>query len=133
MRLLDVYSHPQAEDILWRLLQERTPEESISHKKMPALWQHAEFMRSKPYHVWYLIDVGKYIRGSIYLSKQREIGVFIFKDQRGNRYGLDAVMLLMQTHPGRFLANVAPTNPKSAALFEGLGFRHIQNTFALET
>lgn len=132
MNLLDVYADSRAQDVLWRLLRERTPEQSISHKKMPAVWEHVEFIRSRPYLAWYLIEVDGYIRGACYLSKQREIGVFIFEGQQGHKYGLDAVALLMRTHPGRFLANMNPENAASAKLFGSLGFVHIQDTYALE-
>ena len=133
MRLIDVYSDKRSEDILWRLLKERTPEQSISHKKMPKIWEHADFFRSRPYRGWFLVEVDEYVRGAVYLSKQREIGVFIFQDQRGHGYGRQAVQLLMQMYPGAFLANVNPVNQASQRLFESLGFRHIQNTLSLET
>ena len=60
--------------LLYDLLSERTPEESISHKSMPTYPEHEKFVQSNPYFAWYLIDVDGQFVGSIYLSKQREIG-----------------------------------------------------------
>lgn len=127
MKLIDVYDDERAGDILWRLLSERTPEQSISHRAMPSPAQHRAFIASRPYLAWYLVEDQGQIRGACYLSQQREIGVFIFKGMRG--YGRRAVRLLMETHPGRFLANVNPENIASARLFESVGFRHVQDTY----
>jgi hypothetical protein len=54
MRLVSVYDVPDAEDILYVLLEQRTPEQSISHRKMPTLPEHRAFIKSKPYLAWYL-------------------------------------------------------------------------------
>ena len=40
----------------------------------------------------------------------------------------------MKRHPRkRFLANVNPRNKKSIAMFEAMGFRHLQNTYELNS
>jgi RimJ/RimL family protein N-acetyltransferase len=133
MRLLDVYGNPAAEALLFKLLQERTPEQSISHKDMPTLEEHRAFIASKPYEAWYLVEVVVDIVdcvalitelvGAVYLTRQREIGVGILKQYRGNGYGKHAVKAVMERHPGgRFLANINPQNEASIALFRNLGF-----------
>ncbi len=64
---------------LYNLLEERGPRTNISHKKMPSMKQHEKFIQSKPYSKWYIIEnLGQDV-GSIYLSKNNEIGVFILK------------------------------------------------------
>jgi RimJ/RimL family protein N-acetyltransferase len=131
MKLVSVYDNFNAPRYLYDLLGERTPAQSISHKAMPSWEEHCEFVASRPYLFWYLIEVDGYVRGACYLSKQREIGVFIFKGQHGHHYGLDAVALLVKMHPGRFLANINPGNVYSAQLFESLGFVHVQDTYEL--
>ena len=129
MKLVPITREKRAIQLLYDLLLERTPEQSISHKAMPTLADHTAFVRSQPYQCWYLILLEDYV-GSIYLSKQREIGVFIFKEHQGNGCATEAVDLLMGKWPGPFFANVAPTNPASQRFFEKLGFKHIQNTYA---
>ena len=64
---------------LFNLLKERESFMNISHKKMPTFSEHVKFIRSKPYTKWYIIENGKKKVGSIYLSKQNEIGIFIKK------------------------------------------------------
>jgi RimJ/RimL family protein N-acetyltransferase len=135
MRLVDVYDSPgysssDCRQVLWDLLAERTPEQSISHKWMPTPEEHEAFVKSRPYLAWYLIEVHGCIRGACYLSKQREIGVAVLKDFRGSGFGHRAVQLLMGRHPGKFLANVNPANIPSANLFKSLGFGLIQHTYA---
>lgn len=132
INLISVYRERQAIEILYDLLVEREPHQCISHKNMPNMDEHAAFVRSQPYFAWYLIEneEGSYV-GSIYLSKQREIGVFIFKRYARSGYGAQAVSALMSKWPGRFLANINPNNAASIRFFENLGARHIQNTYEL--
>lgn len=135
MKLVSVYDTP-AYVQLYELLAERTPEESISHKAMPTFAEHCKFVDSKPYAHWYLIvgdfRAGDENFGACYLSKQREIGVFVYKKHRGHGIGRWAVRTMMRRHaPGQFLANISPLNPDSHKLFEGLGFKTIQHTLAM--
>lgn len=118
--------------ILYELLRERTPEQSISHKEMPTFEQHKTFVKSKPYNVWYLIknDAGEFI-GSSYLTHQREIGIFIFNRFQGQGYGEEAIRAMMAKHPGKILANVNPSNEPSQHLFEKLGGKLIQITYEI--
>jgi len=116
------------QDILYQLLKERTPEQSISHKSMPTMQEHIDFIESRPYLAWYFIQ-DEDIVGSIYLTNQREIGISIFKHYQSSGYGKEAVKALMKRYPGRFLANVAPENEPSRDFFKGLGFKKIQVTY----
>jgi RimJ/RimL family protein N-acetyltransferase len=131
MELIDVYAETSSSTVLYFLLEERAPEESISHKEMPDWHKHCVFLETRPYLAWYLVMVGDMSVGAVYLSKQREIGIGILKAHQGHGYGAAAVKLLMAMYPGKFLANVAPGNQKSIDLFAKLGFSHIQNTYQL--
>ena len=130
--LVPVYRERQAISILYDLLKERTPEQAISHKAMPTMEEHAEFVHSRPYLAWYLIqnEDGEYV-GSTYLSKHREIGIFLFRKYQGRGYGSKAVSALMSRWPGRFLANINPQNIESQRFFENLGAKLIQYTYEL--
>lgn len=131
---ISVYDRPKAARVLHDLLLERDPQANISHVEMPTWEQHCAFIASRPYKEWHLIEAGGEVVGACYVSKQNEIGIFIFRQHQGNGYGSAAVRQILAAHPGeRMLANVAPLNERSRAMFERLGFRHVQNTFALET
>lgn len=130
MRLLDAYTHtPEAIDVFWRLLAERQPHQSISHKRMPTLAEHKAFIASKPYPHWYLIDCGDLV-GGVYLTERREVGIGIIRSHRGHAYGRQAVLQLAALHPGPMLANINPANRASIDMFVDLGFAHVQNTYA---
>jgi len=132
IKLESVYRHKEHFRVLYALLAERTPEQSISHKVLPSFPAHEDFVLSKPYQAWYMIieeDTGISV-GAIYLTKLREIGVTIAAGYRGRGYGKAAVQALMVRWPGRFLANINPANEKSAAFFGELGFSLIQHTYA---
>lgn len=116
--------------VLYDLLAERTPEQSISHKTMPTQQEHRAFVGGSPYLRWYLIEVEQPI-GAIYLTRQREIGLSIFRAHQRKGYGRAAVLELMRMHPGKFLANVNPANEASRKLWESLGGRLLQVTYEL--
>lgn len=118
---------------LFNLLKEREPKANISHKKMPTYSEHVKFVKSRPYSKWYVIVKSKIRIGSIYLSKNNEIGIFLKKSHHGKGFGNDALGLLMEKNPRtRYLANVNPKNLASIKFFKNNGFKLIQYTFELE-
>ena len=115
---------------LFDLLKERDPRVNISHRKMPTYSQHAKFIKSKPYSKWYIILKSKQKIGSIYLSKNDEIGIFLSKKFQGKNVGNFALNELMKKNTRkRFLANVNPKNKKSISFFKNNNFKLIQYTF----
>jgi RimJ/RimL family protein N-acetyltransferase len=131
MKLVDVNAEPLAKSILYELLAQREPDQSISHGVMPSFEEHCAFCDSRPHEAWYLIQVDPHYVGSVYLTKKREIGIFIFEGHKGNGFGEAAVRMLMEKHPGECLANVNPANEASSGLFQKLGGRLIQHTYRL--
>jgi RimJ/RimL family protein N-acetyltransferase len=133
VKFTPVHAHPNAKRLLWELLAERDLVANISHKGMPTWEGHCAFVDQRPYAAWYIIQADGVAVGAIYLTRGDEIGVGIFKDHRRRGYASQAISLLMQAHgPRRYLANIAPLNDRSRGMFQGLGFRHVQDTFALE-
>lgn len=124
MKLRNVYETPGAVDVLWQLMCERTPNQNISHRRMPSWAEHVEFVMRKPYVAWYLFDAedGR-TAGAVYITHQREIGIGVLLAHRGQGLARAAITELMDRHPGRhFLANINPANEPSIALFRSLGF-----------
>ena len=117
---------------LFELLKERDPRANISHKKMPSYDEHLKFIKSKPYTKWYIILKSKYRIGSIYLSKNDEIGIFLSKKYQGKNIGNDALVELIRKNPReRYLANVNPKNKKSSTFFKNNNFKLIQYTYEM--
>ena len=115
---------------LYDLLEDRNSQVNILHKTMPTYDEHVKFIKSKPYSKWYIIFKSKQKIGSIYLSKNDEIGIFILKKFQGKNIGIYALNELMKKNPRkRFLANVNPKNKKSISFFKNNGFKLIQYTF----
>lgn len=132
MQLTNAYtSRGRSLPLAWQLLYEREPHQNISHKKMPTMDEHEAFFDSRPYEAWYIVQVAASHVGMVYLSRQREIGVGIIKLHQGNGFGPHAVAMMMDKHPGKFLANINPANDASRKMFEGLGFTILQHTYAL--
>jgi len=118
---------------LYDLLKERKPNVNISHGKMPTYVQHIKFIESKPYSKWYIIKFGNKKIGSVYLSKQNEIGIFIIKNMHSQKLGTSVLNILTKkNHRKRYLANINPKNKKSIGFFKKNGFKLVQHTFELE-
>jgi len=118
---------------LYDLLKERKPNVNISHEKMPTYVQHIKFIESKPYSKWYIIKFGNKKIGSVYLSKQNEIGIFIIKDMHSKKLGTSILKALIEkNHRKRYLANINPKNKKLIGFFKKNGFKLLQYTFELK-
>lgn len=117
---------------LYVLLLERNPKANISHKKMPTYTEHKIFVMSKPYSRWYVIKYENKNAGSVYLTKQNEIGIFIKKEFQNKGIGKVVLQLLIEKNPkSRYLANVSPKNLKSMEFFKKNGFKLIQYTYEM--
>ena len=117
---------------LYNLLEERKPVTYISHKKMPTYEEHVNFVKSSPYSKWYIIEVNGERAGSIYLTKQNEIGIFLNEGLQEKGIGSNALNVLIGKNPDlRYLANINPENKKSIKFFKKLGFTLIQYTYEL--
>lgn len=118
---------------LYELLKNKDPNANISHKKMPSYDEHVEFVMSKPYTNWYIIEYDKKNIGSIYLSKQDEIGISINNDYEYDQIVKPALKLLMKLNQRkRYLAN---TNPKDVRAQEFLlknGFTGLEYIYELK-
>lgn len=137
-----VYRTPGAVDVLYALLAERTPQQSISHKAMPTQEEHRQFVASAPYISWMLMEddlnfdrqllPAQRIVGSVYVSKRDEVGIFVFNRHQRRGYGREALEWVRHTFRDRQLfANINPENEASRAFFERHGARFIQVTYAL--
>ena len=146
MKFVDVHKCPVAIDVLWDLLVERSEENdpyvNISHSKLPTYDQHVAFVRSKPYAVWHLLDVDGAWIGYVNMTTLNEVGVWLFRKYRGKGYGKKALAKFMETtkplpavpseRSGKYLANINPKNARSIHLFEKLGFKLMQHTYAYD-
>lgn len=117
-------------EFLFSLLKNRKPNVSISHREMPTYSEHVKFVESEPYHQWHIILLNKKKIGSVYLSKNDEIGISLVEDVQGKNIGSAVLKLIMEKNPReRFLANINPNNFNSKKFFEKNGFKLIQYTF----
>ncbi|PBO85612.1 MAG: N-acetyltransferase [Thaumarchaeota archaeon] len=115
---------------LYQLLSERGKIANISHKEMPSYEEHIKFISSKPYATWKIIYYNNKKSGSVYLTKQNEIGIFIKKEFQEKKIGSKVLELIIeQNGPGRYLANISPNNKKSIQFFKNQKFRLIQHTY----
>ena len=118
---------------LYELLKNKDSNANISHKKMPSYDEHVEFVMSKPYTNWYIIECDKKNVGTIYLSKQDEIGISINNDYEYDQIVKPTLKLLMKLNQRkRYLAN---TNPKDVRAQEFLlknGFTSLEYVYEMK-
>ena len=115
---------------LYDLLSERELDENISHRKMPTKYQHQKFVLSKPYKKWYIIYCDRKKSGSIYLSKNDEVGISIKKQFNKTTVKQTALKQLMEKNPRtRYYANVNPKNSKAIKFYKKNHFKPLQYTF----
>jgi RimJ/RimL family protein N-acetyltransferase len=133
LTLTSIYERPNRHWILYLLLCERDATTNISHNgRLPEYDAHVDFVESKPYADWCIIEINGDPVGACYLSKQDEIGIFILKAYQGKGYGWRAVKAMMEKHgPRRYLANINPRNERSKEMFTRMGFKIIQHTYEL--
>ena len=118
---------------LYDLLKNKDPNANISHKKMPSYDEHVEFVISKPYTNWYIIEYDKKNVGSIYLSKQDEIGISINTDYEYDQIVKSALKLLMKLNQRkRYLANVGPKDVKSQEFLLKNGFTSLEYVYEIK-
>lgn len=133
---------PEVVFFLYRLLSERPAEANISHAKMPSMDEHVKFVRSMPYRYWGIVSnlPGRDV-GAVYVTEENEVGVAIAREYQRQGYAeaalrdllraVDPLPALAGKRRGAFIANVAPANQRSHALFQKLGGRPIEITYEL--
>ena len=114
---------------LYKLLKKRSPKENISHKKLPSFNQHIKFIKSKPYQKWYIIEKNRKKIGTIYFSKQNEIGIHFLPNTRSELTSQVVIQELIRKNPGKkYFTNVNPKNYSLIKFFEKNGFSLFQHT-----
>ena len=119
---------------LYDLLAQRNSKINISHKRMPTWEEHVRFVKSKPYSKWYIIYNKDEKIGSILLTSENEVGIFIKNDVQHKGIGSVALQLLIKKNPHlRYLANINPKNKESIEFFKKNNFKLIQYTYEKQT
>lgn len=144
-RLVKVAHVAAAAQVLWELMLEVEPHQAISHREMPPWEEHIAFVGKFPYRSWYLIEADGVFVGHISFSRSNEIGIRLFRAHQRKGHGTWAIKELIRlwtkdvakskrasVRRAAFLANINPANEASLKLFASLGFKHVQNTLALD-
>ena len=117
-------------EFLYESLKQREGRVNISHRSIPTLTEHRDYIENHSYQSWDIIWVENNRVGNIYLTQRNEIGIFIDNKFQDRGYGSQALKQFMEKNgKKRYLANINPTNYKSIQFFGKHGFTHIQNTY----
>jgi hypothetical protein len=129
---------PTAEqiDILYIQLVNRVS--SISHKEIPTLDEHREFVINNPYRAWFIIkDDGSAI-GNIYVQLDNSLGLNCTDDITERKIGSILTMIMSELSPleavssvryGSYFLNVASSNLSLQKKLSNLGLMESQRTY----
>ena len=134
MRKVIVLKEAQKSDclFLYELLSERKSYENISHKKLPTYVKHVKFVMSKPYSKWYIIYRATEKIGSVYITKQDEIGINFKEKNITNKICSKVLKMIIKKNPrDRYLININPSNTKMKKFLKNEGFELIQHTYEI--
>ena len=103
------------------------PEFNISHKKLPTFDEHVKFINSKPYKGWWLVYANIFYNtlvGSVYLTNENEIGIYLIKKYRKCGIGSEILKQIEPMCEGEILyANINVENESSKKFFTKNGFK----------
>ena len=117
---------------LYDLLKNKDPNANISHKKMPSYDEHVKFVMSKPYSKWYIIYHATEKIGSIYITKQDEIGIHFKEQNLTNKIRSKVLKMIIRKNPrNRYMININPRNTSLRNFLKNEGFKLIQHTYEI--
>jgi len=124
-------------DLLYSLLKQRKI--SISHKSIPSKKNHQEFVSNHPYREWFLVFSEDEAIGSVYLSKDNSIGIFLKRnDKKEVKYLIELILKeykplkpIKSVRGSYFHFNVNPDDKFLIKVLLDLRMKHIQSTFIL--
>ena len=121
-------------DILYKLLLAR--EHTISHRSIPDLKNHVDFVKNHPYRAWYIVKRNGDVLGSFYLHPNNFLGINLLQPELG--LVRDIVNFVVEqfrplpeiksTKPEYFHINVSSEDKLMLSLLKQLGLAEIQVT-----
>jgi hypothetical protein len=119
-------------EFLYELLKQRNISHNISHVKTPSLKQHIKFIDSKPYKRWYIIINNKQKIGTIYISKNSEVGIHFKSNQEKNKLLILVLKQFVKFHNEEFFYfNVSTNNKNLNNFFKENSFSLLQLTYKI--
>ena len=123
--------------ILFSLLDNR--KYKISHKSMPSLENHKNFVLNNPYREWYLVEKGNIDIGSFYIKFDNSIGINL------KEYSIDIIKAIINfikenyspqapspsLIPPYFYINSSSENHLLKAIFTELNIQSIQVSYKI--
>jgi hypothetical protein len=137
LRFEEVSGAPEQIEILLELLRKR--KHSISHERIPAPEDHAEFVAKHPYRIWWLVRAEERVIGAAYLTKENALGIHLMTDDPKTYQKViekicrenQPLPAIPSIRPGFLYANVAPDNLTLNQALLNLGAEQTQSSFRL--
>ena len=116
-------------EFLYEMLKERDSTVNVTHQKLPLFNEHLEFIKSKPYDAWYIIEIESKQVGHIYIDNENRIGWFIKIEFKEFGFVIPAFEELKILHKRKnYFGKVNPNNFEAQNLLTKLKFV-LKNTY----
>ena len=123
---------PKKIDFLYNIMKLKLdePHINISHLEVPTIPNHIRFIQSRPYRYWFIISINKKYIGSVYITKSKEIGLYIMPKYR--TVALETIIINKMIELGGKYMNVNPKNEERIKTIKKINFKLIQYTYKLD-
>lgn len=114
-------------------------EHTISHKRLPDMATHREFVTNNPYREWWIVRFKNNVIGSVYLTKENAIGLNLTTSNPDmyvriiNKVKIAYRPLpeIPSVRPNYFFVNVAPENLTFLRGLKKMSAIHTQNSYRI--
>ncbi|MBT6536259.1 MAG: hypothetical protein HOK98_08740 [Rhodospirillaceae bacterium] len=125
--------------VLFEILGKRRGHHRISHGAAPGFEAHRDFVHTHPYRHWFLVSYDGEFIGTIYLTKENVLGVFVDDTQLAHLgrvivyviQAFDPLPAIPSIRNAKYTINLSPENTAYAGVIEELGGRLIQQSYVL--
>ncbi len=139
LSLSEVSASEEDVAVMYDLLGKRHAHQNISHAELPSRDAHRTFVGNHPYRHWFLVLLEDAAIGTVYLTNDNVLGIFIEDDHLAYlgpviRYvatRFDPLPPIPSQRNGAFTINLAPENARYASVVEAIGGVLIQQTYRL--
>lgn len=113
---------------------------SISHRDLPSMEEHKNFVKNNPYRAWFIVKIQNKILGNIYIQYDNSIG-FNFQEEITSKEIEETIELIYSKfkplksipskRPDYFFINVNSSNLSLQKKLFSLNYLEIQRTYRI--
>ena len=139
LELEKIEKSSEHKEVTYTLFKRRLEDFRISSSRQLDFKEHCLFVENHPYHKWFLIKFQRDYIGTVYLSNDNSVGIFLAKNQCFRLPEIINIVLsqfkplpaIPSVRQGFFVMNISPENAKYENILTELCLPLIQKTYQL--